>query len=158
MLIMFYIVNIQERVDMSSFQKSHVMCSVCGTDDNNYYSLGVKFSALQSNSVQSYFVVLPRHQGYLGLLHGGIASSLLDAAMTHCLFHQKVAALTAQLDVRYHYPIKVNEEINIVGELLSTKRGVYFLKAELRVGEQVRVSGKGKFIAFALEEGTAENS
>ncbi len=142
---------------MSNFEKSHVMCSVCGTDENNYYSLGVKFSPLQSNSVQSYFTVLPRHQGYLGLLHGGIASSLLDAAMTHCLFQQQVTALTAQLDVRYHIPIKVGDEINIIGELVNTKRGVYFLKAKLRVGEQVRVSGKGKFIAFASEEGAAGN-
>ncbi len=62
MLLMFYIVNIQEWVDMSNFEKSHVMCSVCGTDNNNYYSLGVKFSSLHSNSVQSQFVVLTLHQ------------------------------------------------------------------------------------------------
>ncbi len=135
---------------MSHFHPSHVMCAVCGAEENNYYSLGATFLVQDDHSVCGQFVVLPRHQGYVGLLHGGVASSLLDAAMTHCLLNQKIAALTAQLDVRYHAPIKVGDKINVSGELISVKRGVFFLKAALKVGDEIRVSANGKFIASEL--------
>lgn len=39
---------------------------------------------------------------YIDLLHGGIASTLLDAAMTHCLLSKGIEALTAELNVRFH--------------------------------------------------------
>ncbi|MBD0786354.1 PaaI family thioesterase [Vibrio sp. Y2-5] len=137
---------------MTHFHKTHVMCAVCGKEENNYYSLGAEFTIKEDHTVQSVFTVLPRHQGYFGLLHGGIASSLLDAAMTHCLLSQQITALTAQLDVRYHHPIKVGDQINIIGELLTVKRGIYFLKAYLNVGQETRVSANGKFIASKLAE------
>lgn len=142
---------------MAYFHQSHVMCAVCGTEENNDYSLGAKFEAQDAHSVCGEFVVLPRHQGYLGLLHGGIASSLLDAAMTHCLLSQQIAALTAQLDVRYHAPIKVGEQIEVKGQLVSVKRGVYFLKAVLSVDQEIRVSANGKFIASALAKKLTNN-
>jgi len=126
------------------------MCAVCGAEENNPYSLGAEFFVQEDHSVQGDFSVLSRHQGYLGLLHGGIASSLLDAAMTHCLLSQRVAALTVQLNVRYHSPIKVGEEVKVIGELISVKRGVYFLKAVLNVAGEARVSADGKFIASEL--------
>lgn len=131
---------------MSHFEDCHAMCAVCGSENNNAYSLGVRFAPQNDNSVVSHFTVQSRHQGYSGLLHGGIASSLLDAAMTHCLFKHKITALTAQLDVRYHSPIKVGECVQVTGELLSVKRGVYFLKAGLTVADELRVSAGGKFI------------
>jgi len=131
---------------MSHFEDRHAMCAVCSSEDDNPYSLGVRFASATDNRVVSHFTVLSRHQGYSGLLHGGIASSLLDAAMTHCLFKHKIAALTAQLDVRYHCPIKVGECVQVTGELLSVKRGVYCLKAGLTVADELRVSASGKFI------------
>ncbi len=137
---------------MKHFHKSHVMCAVCGKEESNYYSLGAEFKVKQDHTVQSDFTVLPRHQGYFGLLHGGIASSLLDAAMTHCLLSQQITALTAQLDVRYHSPIKVGDQVKVIGELLTVKRGIYFLKAYLKVGQDTRVSANGKFIASKLAE------
>ncbi len=142
---------------MSHFHQSHVMCAVCGAEENNDFSLGVKFCVQEDCSVHSDFSVLPRHQGYLGLLHGGIASSLLDAAMTHCLLSQQIAALTARLDVRYHAPIKVGDQIKVIGELISVKRGVYFLKAVINVGEETRVSADGKFIASKLAKKLTNN-
>ncbi len=128
----------------------HQMCAVCGSSQNNQHSLHVNFSVSGEQSVHSEFKVLARHQGYTGLLHGGIASSLLDAAMTHCLLNQNVVALTAQLDVRYHHPIKVDDLIKVTGECVAVKRGVYFLNAELVVDGVVRVSAKGKFIKSNL--------
>ncbi len=138
---------------MSHFHHTHKMCAVCGSEKNNDYSLGAEFSLVNKQTVRTDFTVLPRHQGYLGLLHGGIASSLLDGAMTHCLLNLNIAALTAQLDVRYHTAVNVGEQLEVIGELINEKRGVYFLRAYLKVAGETRVSASGKFIASTLAEG-----
>jgi acyl-coenzyme A thioesterase PaaI-like protein len=39
---------------------------------------------LAENEVVAEYQVDKKHQGYTNLLHGGIASTLLDAAVTHC--------------------------------------------------------------------------
>ncbi|MGC9423539.1 MULTISPECIES: PaaI family thioesterase [unclassified Vibrio] len=125
---------------------SHVMCAVCSTPEKNFYSLGVNFTAVAAGKTEGHFIVEPRHQGYLGLLHGGIASSLLDAAMTHCLLLQEIPALTAQLDVRFHHPIKVGDRLTVIGQCHDERRGIYFLSAQLLVNGERRVSAKGRFL------------
>ena len=131
---------------MSAVVGSHVMCAVCSTPENNFYSLGMNFTVVSDGKVTGYFIVEPRHQGYLGLLHGGIASSLLDAAMTHCLLQQDIPALTAQLDVRFHHPIKVGDRVTVIGQCEGERRGLYSLSAQLQVGGECRVSAKGRFL------------
>lgn len=55
----------------------------------------------------------PGLQEYEGQLHGRVISSLLDAAMTHCLFHHGIEAVTGELYVRFvffHPPSLVEDE------------------------------------------------
>lgn len=126
--------------------ESHNHCAVCAPVGNNPHSLSINYRHLSDHSIFGEFNVLHRHQGYTGLLHGGIASSLLDGAMTNCLLSMGVEALTAQLDVRYHAPIALNEHVTITACCVREKRGVYLLDAQLLVNDDVRVSAKGKFI------------
>ncbi|WP_411979331.1 PaaI family thioesterase [Vibrio sp. 399] len=126
--------------------QSHYQCAVCSATDANPNSLAVAYQCLPDHSVVAEFHVLPRHQGYTGLLHGGIASALLDGAMTHCLLFQDVEALTAQLDVRYHAPIELDERIKITAHCERERHGIYQLVAQLQVDNVVRVTAKGKFI------------
>nr|WP_321386206.1 PaaI family thioesterase [uncultured Vibrio sp.] len=126
--------------------QSHNHCAVCAPISNNPYSLAVNYQQLPDSSISGEFDVLNRHQGYTGLLHGGIASSLLDGAMTNCLLSMGIEALTAQLDVRYHAPIALKEHVKITAHCEKDKRGVYQLVAQLSVDEEIRVSATGKFI------------
>ena len=98
------------------------------------------------NKVTAYYRVDEKHQGYTNLLHGGIASTLLDAAMTHCLLSQGIEALTAELNIRFHAPIKIGDSVQIIGRLLSQRRGIYLLEASLSVAKQICVKATGKFI------------
>jgi hypothetical protein len=41
------------------------------------------------------------HQGYDGILHGGIIASPFDSAMVNCLFARGIVALTAEFKVRF---------------------------------------------------------
>ncbi|AMF92044.1 MULTISPECIES: PaaI family thioesterase [Vibrio] len=131
---------------MTKALESHAMCAVCSPAEHNPYSLGVALACDERGQVSGHFTVCSRHQGYRGKLHGGIASSLLDAAMTHCLLYQGIEALTAQLDVRFHRPIVVGEQVVISAHCDTVRRGIYLLTAQLHVDGELRVSASGKFL------------
>ncbi len=115
-------------------RESHDQCLVCGSREHNPDSLELQFSRHADGSVSAPFVVGPKHQGYSGLLHGGMTSTLLDAAMTHCLFMQGIKALTAELTVRFMAPICVGQTLTVCARLLGQRRGIYQLEAWLMSG------------------------
>lgn len=110
---------------------------VCGSHENNPDSLELVFSQHPDGSVRAPFVVSPKHQGYTGLLHGGMISTLLDAAMTHCLFMQGIKAVTAELIVRFIAPVCVGQTITVCARLLEQRRGICQLEAWLLSGQHI---------------------
>ena len=134
---------------MNTYQaclQSHANCVACSDGVQNPHSLQLKFTPSADNKVTAYYRVDEKHQGYTNLLHGGIGSTLLDAAMTHCLLSQGIEALTAELNIRFHAPIKIGDSVQIIGRLLSQRRGIYLLEASLSVAKQICVKATGKFI------------
>jgi acyl-coenzyme A thioesterase PaaI-like protein len=58
-------------------QRAHPNCVVCGS--SNEFGLQVEFETLEDGSVQATFGCDEKYEGYGGVLHGGVISSLLDA-------------------------------------------------------------------------------
>jgi acyl-coenzyme A thioesterase PaaI-like protein len=85
-------------------------------------------------------------QGYDGMLHGGVISALLDAAMTHCLFHRDVQAVTADLHVRFMEPVSVTGSAMVRAWIVSVQPPLYRLQAEIVQGEKVMARGEAKFL------------
>ena len=109
-----------------SIPPSHATCMICGEND----SLQLSFTA-DENGVMARFQADSRWQGYQGVLHGGMISTLLDAAMTHCLFHHDVEALTADLQVRFLKPVPCTELLTLRARLVGQRRHLYELSADL---------------------------
>jgi len=107
--------------------------------------LGLSFHATEQG-VKASLKLKPEWQGYSGALHGGMIATLLDAAMTHCLFHQGIEAMTADLQVRYLAPVPCPGRIEISARLAGQRRLVYELDAELRAGGVVKARAKAKFM------------
>jgi len=85
-------------------------------------------------------------QGYPGILHGGVAASLLDAAMTNCLFHHGIQAYTGDLHVRYLHPIPCPAQLEIKAWIVSEYSPLYQLRSEISRNQQVMARGEGKFV------------
>lgn len=115
---------------------SHASCMVCGKDS----LFGLKF-IVEKESVIAFVQADPRWQGYSGVLHGGIVSTFLDAAMTHCLFYHGIEGMTASLKVRFLEPVPCAGELEIKATLANQRRHVYMLDAEL--------SSSGRCLAWA---------
>ena len=79
-------------------------------------------------------------------MHGGMIATLLDAAMTHCLFHHQIEAMTADLQIRYLEPVSCTGAIDITAHLTGQRKLIYELSAELRVAGRIKARAKAKFM------------
>lgn len=111
----------------------HEHCFACGPKQTAH-SLQLKFEQTSEFEVQGNLWVSPEYQGYDGILHGGIVSTLLDAAMTNCLLKLGITALTADLHIRFIAPVMVGQTILIKGAMLKHRRHVYFMESTVWSG------------------------
>jgi acyl-coenzyme A thioesterase PaaI-like protein len=122
----------------------HGRCLLCGS--LNPWSFNLSFHAAEDGVVKTRFQAHALLQGYDKLLHGGVISSLLDAAMTHCLFHRGVQAVTGDLHVRFLQPVPCNASLEIRAWVLSSLPPLYHLGAEIVVDERVMAWAEAKFM------------
>lgn len=82
--------------DTSNYQR----CFVCG--HRNPYGLHL-FFRLEQNTVVADFQPRNEHQGYPGVIHGGIVAAVLDEALgrTSVLGNNQEWTMTGRLEVRY---------------------------------------------------------
>jgi len=85
-------------------------------------------------------------QGYEDILHGGVIAGLLDAAMTHCLFHQGVQALTGELQIRFLQPVPCEALLELRAWLVIARPPLYHVAAEAIYGQNVMATAEAKFM------------
>lgn len=122
----------------------HPRCVLCGP--HNPWSLGLEFQADPDGSVQTTFRGHERLQGYEGILHGGVIASLLDAAMTHCLFHHGVHAVTAALDIRFKEAVPLKVPLLVRAHPRSMRPSLFRLEAEIIWEDRVLASAEARFM------------
>ncbi|MHC6657530.1 PaaI family thioesterase [Aeromonas salmonicida] len=124
--------------------RSHANCMVCGID--NQSALGIGFHQTGEHSTEGVFLTDERYQGYTGILHGGMTSTLLDAVMTHCLLQQGIKGLTAELTIRFVVPINIGSKIYLSAQIVDQGHGIHRLNAVALVDGVVVAKASAKFI------------
>jgi len=132
---------------------THARCAICGATDCQ--DLHVCFHALPDGSVRGIFEARPDLQGYPNTLHGGIVSTLLDAAMTNCLFAHGFAAVTAELTVRFLRPVAADRPVTVSAWIEKSWRRLHLLAAELRQEGELMATAIAKFVAHRTPFGEA---
>jgi len=79
-------------------------CFGCG--ENNPIGLKLKFTR-DGDTLRTEFTPDKDHQGWPGLLHGGILGCLLDEAMSNCAYATGNTCLTASITIRLRQPVEV---------------------------------------------------
>lgn len=125
----------------------HAHCLFCGS--SNPRSLHLAFEPSDDGGVKALYTAPPELQGYDGIVHGGILASLLDSAMTHCLFHRGVRALTADLHIRYLQSVPFGIPLGIHARVRSSRHAVHLLESEISSGGTVMVRAEAKFMEYA---------
>ncbi len=121
-------------------------CFGCGV--NNPIGLKLKFEK-DGDTLRTEFKPHKHHQGWPGLLHGGILGCLLDEVMSNVAYATGHTCLTASITIRQKKPIKV--EVPLVVTARITRRRKKIIETEGRVclkdGTVVAESTAKQFIA-----------
>jgi acyl-coenzyme A thioesterase PaaI-like protein len=56
-----------------------------------------------------------RFQGWRGIAHGGVVSTLLDEVMAHAVLHFKGPSVTASMETRYKEPVPLETRLLVKG-------------------------------------------
>lgn len=96
--------------------KTSGRCFACGRDNPYGLRLQIRRSGAQ---VEVEFTPPAYLQGWDGILHGGITSTVLDELMAWACNTGDVQTVTAELQVRYRRPIPVGASIHGYGKVIS---------------------------------------
>jgi len=120
-------------------------CFLCGLQ--NPIGLNLRFYEDEDDRVIVHFQPCQEHQGYPGVLHGGLACALLDETIGRTLVRHDIWAMTVSLDVRFLKPVPLDEELTVVGEMVRLRSRTMEGKGEIRLADgSVAVAAEAKYI------------
>jgi uncharacterized protein (TIGR00369 family) len=103
----------------------------------------------QQQRIRGRFRLGHEFQGGPGFIHGGIIATVLDEAMGKVNRFYGVTAVTAELNIQYHRPIRVDEEIVVEASHVERNGRQLWHAGEIRnAAGQMLARGKGRFVAI----------
>jgi putative nucleotidyltransferase with HDIG domain len=90
-------------------QESH--CFGCGPAN----PIGLKLAfCMEGDSLLARFTPGENHEGYPGVMHGGLISTLLDEVMANLLFLRGTPIVTAKLEVKFRAPVPIGHPVTAI--------------------------------------------
>lgn len=123
--------------------QAHPKCIICSLTNAN--GLHLKFDVADNGGVKADFQCNEVFEGYPGILHGGIISSILDGAMCNCMFARGKAAVTAEMTTKFRHPVVTCRNATVSARITRFLSPLYLLDAEIIQDGEVKVTVKGKF-------------
>ncbi|MBD3368041.1 MAG: PaaI family thioesterase [Candidatus Eisenbacteria bacterium] len=122
------------------------MCFACGPDNPHGLHLSFDYG---DGEVTTRHTFDGRYQGYSGVVHGGLVSTVLDETMVTLLNRMGLLAMTAELTVRYSSPVPVGEEVTVTARLVRSRRRVHEVEAEATLPDgEVAATARGRFMSL----------
>ncbi len=120
-------------------------CYVCGT--KNPSGLGVVFQIDRTaQTISARFTPAAAHQGFEGIVHGGVLSALLDEAMGKLAFSLGIPAVTAEITVKFKSPASPGAELTITGRITQETRRLIQAEAKIEKGRVLIAEATGKLL------------
>jgi acyl-coenzyme A thioesterase PaaI-like protein len=129
------------------------LCFVCG--QRNPYGLQLVFR-LENNSIVADFQPREEHQGFPGVIHGGIVAAVLDEALnrTSLLGKNPAWTMTGRLEVLYRRAVPYGQLLRVRaslgserGRMLQASGIITFAKDE----SVVLAEGQGTFMSLSID-------
>ena len=121
----------------------HPKCVVCSAVHPR--GLNLKFDIDKNKTVVATFQCNEELEGYPGVLHGGIISTVLDGAMGHCMFARGQAAVTVEMTTRFRHPVVTGKPATVSARITRISHPLYLLEAKILQDGEVKATAKGKF-------------
>ena len=124
----------QVSIDM---EKEWDMCFACGQE--NPIGLKLNFS-WDGKEARTEFTPNEFHQGWSGVVHGGIITCLLDEAMSYAALFNGVNSLTARMQTRFRRPLEIGGPLIITASVTKKTRKLVEAKAEISLQDGTLVA------------------
>lgn len=121
----------------------HPGCVVCSCE--NARGLRLDFDVHDDGSVTAVFECKKEFEGYPGVLHGGVISTLLDGAMGHCMFARQQAAVTVEMTTRFRHPVATCTPATVSARITRINHPLYLLEANIVQDGEIKATAKAKF-------------
>jgi acyl-coenzyme A thioesterase PaaI-like protein len=132
-------------------QPNSRMCFVCGMQ--NPIGLKAFFYQDEEGRVVAHFTGKEEHEGYPGVMHGGIVTALLDEIIGRAALAYDLWGVTAKLEVRFRHPVPLGQPLTLVGEMTRRRSRTMEGRGEIRLEDgTVAVEAKGVYILLPQEE------
>ncbi|MHB1126881.1 MAG: PaaI family thioesterase [Bacillota bacterium] len=122
----------------------YTKCFGCGPDN----PVGLKLKFVEDGDLfYTDFVPQDIHQGYDGMVHGGITTAVLDELMANHVMAKGIWVVTVEIGVRFLHPVPIGEKVRFVSRIINSNRRLYEVEgwAELPDGK-VAATALGKML------------
>lgn len=117
-------------------------CFACGK--NNPHGLRMRVDYEDGDQSATCSLSLGRRfQGWNGIAHGGVVSTLLDEIMAHAVMKHLGQGMTTDMQTRYRAPVPLGQQIRVRGWVDTSNRRLATTKAEIHLTDD------GKLLAEA---------
>jgi acyl-coenzyme A thioesterase PaaI-like protein len=125
-------------------------CFGCG--DLNPAGLKLEFR-FEGNKAVADLLPQERHQGYPGLMHGGVTAAALDEAMGWAMYGLGVWAVTGKMEVKFRQPLPLHQKAVVSGEVIRNRGRWLEVRGEIRSEEgRLMVESYGLFMRLPEEK------
>ena len=125
-------------------------CFGCGA--RNPHGLRLDFRIENKRAVAE-FEPRAEHQGYPGLVHGGLIATALDEAMGWAMYTLGVWAVTGKMEVKYRRPLPLDAKATVSAEIVRNRGRWLEVRGEVRsTGGKLIAESEGLFMRLPDEK------
>ncbi len=119
-----------EEAEVADGGESFPTCYVCGAE--NPSGLHVSFDRAADGSSRAAYVARAEHEGWPGIIHGGLLFTLMDEAVAWAAIFAGMHAVTARAETRFRSPARVGLPLVVSGRIVESSRRILRASAEIR--------------------------
>ena len=108
-------------------------CVVCGQE--NQYGLRIRYVPERDGAITAEWRPTENWEGFEGIVHGGIISTVLDEAMSKAVAAMNYEALTGELRVRFRHHVAAGENLRIRGWVVEKVKRLVKAEATLTAAD-----------------------
>ena len=121
-------------------------CFACGPE--NRRGLRLRFQTAPGEASATW---MPESdfEGFRGIVHGGIVSTVLDEAMSKAVAASGTQALTAELTIRFREHVAVGASYQVTGRIIQRRRRLIEAEAAITAPDGTQCAhARGRFLAL----------
>ena len=126
-------------------------CFGCGKEN----PIGLQLEFVEKDQCYcTTFIPRPEHQGYDGIMHGGLISTILDEVMARYINMKGFNAVTARLDVRFRQPTPIGQLLTATAKIVGKRGKMYEIVSEMTLPDGSITAQAKATIAIVEDETT----